>query len=329
VGSDFHRMDHHDDRTAARPLPLEGRPADRHDAHITHARPGAYRAGLFVLAAGLAVTVLAVATRVTSIVQTIMLAVPLALMGIGLERIGRAEGKASLRAVGSVLLVVAVAGPAVVSLSPNRTVLARLSAPVPSGTNQALLRATPRGGQLRVGSEAAGLYAAELRGPASPDAQVTTYEGRRAVVDLRAPIPRGLFARNRGSDWTVNLTTGLPWQVEVETEAATVINLNLDLRQLDVRGVRVESSLSRQVIALGKPAAAVPIDLQASSGMVDIFLPRTAACEIRVDGIGMDNFAREGLVKEDGAWRTTDATQVGRYMFHVRISGGRVRLHRE
>ena len=101
------------------------RPAEPGDPELFHpedrdqprARPGAYWTGLVVLAVGLAVTIATLATRVTSIVQTILLAIPLALIGIGLERVGRGTGRGSLRAVGALLLVVAVVGPLVLSLS--------------------------------------------------------------------------------------------------------------------------------------------------------------------------------------------------------------------
>ncbi|HSO51479.1 MAG TPA: hypothetical protein VL330_01790, partial [Actinomycetes bacterium] len=87
------------------------------DRDPPRARPGAYWTGLVVLAVGLAVTIATLATRVTSIVQTILLAVPLALIGIGLERVARGTGRGSLRSVGVLLLVVAVVGPLVLSLS--------------------------------------------------------------------------------------------------------------------------------------------------------------------------------------------------------------------
>ncbi|HET9558793.1 MAG TPA: hypothetical protein VFS70_16780, partial [Actinomycetota bacterium] len=64
--------------------PGELPPEDRNVPNVPKARPGAYWTGLVVLVAGLAVTVAVLATRVTSIVQTILLAVPLALIGIGL-----------------------------------------------------------------------------------------------------------------------------------------------------------------------------------------------------------------------------------------------------
>ena len=105
-------------------------------------RPGSYWTGLVALAIGLAVTVVALATRVTSIVQTVLLAVPLALVGLGLERVGRGVGRGSLRAVGALLVVVAVIGPVALSLltspepgvywtpngNPRRTALDKLKA---------------------------------------------------------------------------------------------------------------------------------------------------------------------------------------------------------
>jgi hypothetical protein len=290
-------------------------------------RPGAYWTGLVVLAAGLVVTVGALATRVTSIVQTVLLAVPLVLVAFGLERVGRGVGRGSLRAIGVVLLLVALMGPVVLSLSSqDSTVIAQPSADVPAGATKALLRASVGGGQLRVESEAPGLYRAELRGPGQPSDQVTTTSDKEAVVDLRGPVRRGLLARNRGNDWTVGLTTQLPWSVEVDAGAVTA---DLDLRQLDLRGVDVQSGVSRLALRLGQPVARTPIDLQVSTGLIDVFLPRAAACEVRVDGISVNNFRQEGLVEEGGAWRTGDTARPARYVINVRTSGGRVRLHRE
>jgi hypothetical protein len=329
VSNDFHEPDRHDRRSAVTQLPLaDDLVGHLHDEHppAGRARPGAYWTGLVVLALGLGIIVLALAARVTSIVQAALLGVPLALVGLGLERVGRGEGRRSLRVVGATLLIVAVVGPTVLwRSSTNRAVINRLSAPVPAGANQTLLRASLGGGQLRIGPGATGLYAAELRGPGRPSAQVTT-DNAGAVLDLRAPVQRGLLARNRGSDWTVNLTADLPWRVEVE---AGTVTADLNLGQLDVRGVRVETGVSRLAVRLGPPTAEVPVNLQVSSGLVDIYLPRTAACQIRVSGISVDNFADEGLVKAGGVWRTSDTARAGRYLLDVRISGGRVRLHRE
>jgi hypothetical protein len=288
------------------------------------ARPGAYWTGLVVLAVGLTVTMATLATRVTSIVQTIMLAVPLAFIGIGLERVGRGTGRGSLRAVGAFVLVVAVVGPVVLSLSsPAPAVIATSSQPVPSGAARAELRANMGGGQLRIAPEAPGLYAAELRGPGQPSTQVTTADDL-AVVDLRSPAQRGLLARNRGNDWRIQLNTALAWLVDVSAGAVTA---DLDLRGLDLRGVAVDCGVSRLAVRLGDPAAEVPVDLQVSTGLIDLYLPATATVEVRVEGLSVDNFRDAGLTRDADLWRA-EGSGPGRYLVRVRTSGARVRIHR-
>jgi hypothetical protein len=311
--------------TAVQPTP-PGDPAPAPEAgQARQARPGAYWTGLVALAAGLAVTVVALATRVTSLVQTILLAVPLALVGIGLERVGRGVGRPSLRAVGTVLLVVAVVGPLALSLSSrDPAVIATSSQPVPAGAARAELRAAMGGGQLRVEGEAPGLYAAELRGPGQPSAQVTTASDL-AVLDLRSPSQRGLLARNRGNDWRIQLNTALAWQLDVTAGAVTA---DLDLRRLNLRAVKVQSGVSRLAVRLGDPAAEVPVDLQVSTGLIDLYLPRTATVEVRVDGISVDNFRDQGLTRDADLWRA-EGSGTGRHLISIRTSGARLRIHRQ
>jgi hypothetical protein len=309
------------------------RPAQPGDPELFHpedsdqprARPGSYWFGLVVLAIGLAVTVGALATRVTSIVQTILLAVPLALIGIGLERVGRGTGRGSLRAVGALLVVVAVVGPLVLSLStPNPAVTATPSQPVPPGAARAELRASMGGGQLQVDSGATRLYESDLRGPGEPSAQVTTAKDL-AVLDLRSPSQRGVLARNRGNDWRVRLNTSLDWQLDLTAGAVTA---DLDLRALDMRRVSVQSGVSRLAVRLGAPAVEVPVDLQLSTGLVDLYLPRTATVEVRVDGLNVNNFGAADLTNDGGVWRA-DGSGPGRYLIRVRTAGARLQIHRQ
>jgi hypothetical protein len=278
-----------------------------------------------MLTVGLAVTVATLATRVTSLVQTILLAIPLALIGIGLERVGRGTGRGSLRTVGVLLLVVAVVGPLALSLSsPDPAVTDSSSRPVPAGATRAELRASMGGGQLRVAPEAPGLYAAELRGPGQPSTQVTTADDL-AVLDLRAPSQRGMLARNRGNDWRIQLNTSLAWQLDISAGAVTA---DLDLRRLNLRGVKVQSGVSRLAVRLGDPAAEVPVDLQLSTGLVDLYLPSSATVEVRVDGLSVDNFRDAGLTRDADVWRA-EGSGTGRHVVRIRTSGARIRVHRE
>jgi hypothetical protein len=315
------------DVTETRPTPPDG-PDDLpfEDPDRPRARPGAYWTGLVVLAVGLAVTVATLATRVTSLVQTILLAIPLALIGIGLERVGRGTGRGSLRTVGVLLLVVAVVGPLALSLSsPAPAVTDSSSEPVPAGATRAELRASMGGGQLRVEPEAPGLYAAELRGPGQPSTQVTTTADDLAVLDLRAPSQRGMLARNRGNDWRIQLNTSLAWQLDISAGAVTA---DLDLRRLNLRGVKVQSGVSRLAVRLGDPAAEVAVDLQLSTGLVDLYLPSSATVEVRVDGLSVDNFRDAGLTRDADVWRA-EGSGTGRHVVRIRTSGARIRVHRE
>ncbi len=306
--------------TAILPLP----DASRTRLPSRHAA-GAYWAGFVLLVLGLAAMAIALAGRVTSVVQAVLLAVPVLCIGLGLERVGRGVGRRSLRAAGGVLAVAAVVVPVLLALfSPGPGVLDRVSAPVPGTASTGVLRASLGGGQLHIGPSGGGLYEADLRSPSRPRTDVST-SGNTTVVDLRAAPQHGLLARNRGSDWVVGLSTSLPWRVEVDTG---VITADVDLQQLDVRGLRVDAGVSRVVVRLGGPAARVPVNVQVAAGLVDLYLPRSAACQIEVDGLAVNNFAAQGLGRGGSGWRVGDVAGGKAYTVRVRISGGRVRIHR-
>jgi hypothetical protein len=223
------------------------------------------------------------------------------------------------------LTLVAIAVPVTLALSsPGPGVIDRPSAPVPTGATSGAFRASLGGGELRLGPQASGLFDAELRDPSHPSVDVSN-TGPVARVDLRAPKLHGLLARNQGSDWQVGLSTGLPWQVDVNSGPITA---DLDLAALDVRGVTVDAGISRLVVRLGAPAARVGVDLRVSTGLVDIFLPRSAALQIRVDGVAINNFGVSGLHNQNGDWQTPDLSGGNRYVIEVHATGARVRLHR-
>jgi hypothetical protein len=286
---------------------------------------GAYWTGVVFLSAGLIATIAGLATHVTSIVQTILLAIPLVAIGIGLERVGRSAARGSLRAIGGLLVVIAIASPIVLYVSsPGGGSSSTVSAPVPAGANSAILRTSEGGGQLRIGAGAVGLYQAELRSPGRPSAEVST-NAKVAVVDLRSPAQRGLLARNRGSDWAVRLNSGMPWRIHADVGAITG---DLDLRQLDVRQLDVDAGISRLAIRLNQPSAQVPVSIRVSTGLVDIYLPSSASCQIRVDGPALTNFSSVGFTERDGAWLTGAQGRKDSFKIDVRLTAGRVRVHR-
>jgi hypothetical protein len=146
-----------------------------------------------------------------------------------------------------------------------------------------------------------------------------------AVLDLRAPSQRGVLARNRGNDWRIQLNTSLDWQLDVTAGAVTA---DLDLRSLDLRRLSFQSGPSRLAVRLGDPAVEVPVDLQLSAGLVDLYLPKTATVEVQVDGLSVNNFGDAGLTREAGGWRA-QGSGPGRYLVRVRTSGVRIQVHRD
>jgi hypothetical protein len=286
---------------------------------------GAYWTGVVLLSAGLVATIAGLATHVTSIVQTVLLAIPLVAVGIGLERIGRSAARGSLRAVGGLLIVIAIASPIGLYVSsPGGGSSTTVSAPVPAGTNGAILRTSEGGGQLRIDAGAVGLYQAELRSPGRPTAEVST-NAKVAVVDLRGPAQRGLLARNRGSDWVLRLNSGMPWRIQAEAGPLTG---DLDLRQLDLRQLDVEAGISRLAVRLNQPSAPVPVNIRISTGLVDVYLPSSASCQIRVDGPALNNFSSVGFTERDGTWLTGTPDRKNGFKIDVHLTGGRVRVHR-
>ena len=191
---------------------------------------------------------------------------------------GAGAGRGSLRSVGVVLLVVAVVGPLVLSLSsPDPAVTATSGQPVPSGADRAELRASLGGGQLRIEPGAAGLCRPSC---AARPAQLAGDDRRRPGRARPArPSQQGMLA-NRGNDWRIRLSTSMAWRLKRSPPG----------RHRRPRPARAEPARGQRPGGrvppgrrLGQPAAEVQVDLQLSTGLVDLYLPRTATVEVQVD----------------------------------------------
>lgn len=102
----------------------------------------------------------------------------------------------------------------------------------------------------------------------------------------------------------------------------------LDLRQLDVRRLDLEAGISQLAVRLNQPSAQVPVNLRISTGLVDIYLPTSAVCQIRVDGPALNNFSSVGFTKRDGVWVSGQPGRGDSFNIQVHLTGGRVRIHR-
>jgi hypothetical protein len=279
--------------------------------------------GLALLVPSLAVVLAVIIMQLRSLTQALLVAIPVALLGAGIERVGKALRVGTLRATGALVVVLAVGGPLVLATMPTEPLdRSRSSSPVPGGVSEARMQASMGGGVLRVRPGGSGLFEADLRSVGRSTAQVSG-SGALAVVDLDAPQQRGLLARNRGSEWDVALSTALPWQVRLDAGAVTA---DLDVQQLNVAGVEVDAGPSRIALRLGQPGGRTPVTLNVDAGTVDLYLPRNAGLELDVSGRAPHDFGDRQLEPVGTAWRA-GRTDERAYLVKLHLGAGRVRLH--
>jgi hypothetical protein len=300
-------------------------PADRgHGAQAQRPRLGAAGGiGLALLVPSLAVMLAVLVMQLRSLTQALLLAIPVALLGAGLERIGKALRVAPLRATGALVAVLAVGGALVLATMPTEPLdRSRAGSPVPSGASSARMQASMGGGALRVRPGGSGLFEADLRSVGRSTAQVSR-SAELAVVDIDAPQEHGLLARNRGSEWDVALSTALPWRLRLDAGAVTA---DLDVQQLNVAGVEVDAGPSRLALRLGQPGGRTPVTLNLDAGMLDLYLPRDASLELEVSGKVLRDFGDRQLERSGSGWRAGPLTGPA-YVVKVHLGAGRVRLH--
>jgi hypothetical protein len=279
--------------------------------------------GLAILVPSLAVVLGTIVLQLRSLTQALLLAIPVVLLGAGLERVGKALRVGALRATGALVVVLAIGGPLVLATMPSEPLdRSRDAGPVPGGATEARMQASMGGGVLRVRPGGSGLFEADLRSVGRSTAQVSG-SGALAVVDLDAPQQRGLLARNRGSEWDVALSTALPWQLQLDAGAVTA---DLDVQQLNVAGVEVDAGPSRLALRLGQPGARTPVTVNLDAGTVDLYLPRTAGLELEITGRALRDFGGRQLEPMGSAWRAGTTTDRA-YLVKLHLGAGRVRLH--
>jgi hypothetical protein len=279
--------------------------------------------GLAILVPSLAVVLGVLILKLTSLTQALLLAIPVALFGAGLERVGKALHVRPLRATGAFVVVLAVGGPLVLSATPSEPLgESRYSSPVPAGAAEAKLQASMDSGELHIRPGGSGLFRATLRSAGRSTAQVSG-SGAVAVVDVDAPPERGLLARNRGSNWDLGLSTGLPWEVSLDSGAVTA---DLDLQELNVTKVAVDAGPSRLVLRLGQPGSRTPVAVNLDAGTVDLYLPRSTPIELQITGGVVKDFGDRPLQSDGPVWRS-GPTDGHAYLINLHMRAGRFRLH--
>lgn len=125
--------------------------------------------------------------------------------------------------------------------------------------------------------------------------------GDRFVVELRHDQrTSGWRWRNiTASDWETTLPPGIPTSVSV---AASVGDLLLDMRGIDVRDIDVSTSLGRVTVLFDHAVKEANVTIDAALSEVEIVIPEGIGMRIRSSGaLISDNIDRLGLGQE-GQW---------------------------
>lgn len=138
-------------------------------------------------------------------------------------------------------------------------------------------------------------YAGEL-----PQTVAARSADRFRVELQHRPSRPGVFLVNRlGSEWTTEIPAGVPAWISVEASVGEVL---LDLRGIDVRSVDVDASVGKVTLMLDQATTFASVRIDTSVADVELYLPPELALRIRADGTLLsDNVDTLGLVRE-GDW---------------------------
>jgi len=111
---------------------------------------------------------------------------------------------------------------------------------------------------------------------------------------------------------TIMLNAAPLWDVVVEAGASAI---SLDLTPFRVRDVRLESGAASLKLALGERQDEVRVDIDAGVSSVELRVPESAGCELRMDG-GLTSTRLGGLEKvEEGLYRTAGFEEAPRKIY--------------
>ena len=180
-------------------------------------------------------------------------------------------------------------------------------------------------GQLKIGSGAdpstfvSGTFGGGLKYKTSRDGDSANVTMR--VRDIGFPVvifPR-LATWNNALNWNVKFTQEIPLELVFKTGAS---DTRLDLTDLQVTNLRVETGASSTEIKLPENAAHTKVVIKAGVASVKVNVPEAVAARIRVTGglIGT-NLDRNRFPKARGYYQSPDF-ETAMYKVEIRVDGG-------
>lgn len=257
---------------------------------------------------------------------------PVLFISLGLEIIGKAVRSESLRFFGSLVVVAALAYGALV-LTPYGG-----WPPVRATGGDAFDYVEPHSRSVTAGvaeiSGAVGeltivagddLVRAEGSSPYEPIFDVTT-KGGQATVEVTAG-EGSWMPMTPASELAVSLDRDVDWTLDVK---AGVSDYELDLREIAVTSLDLESGVSNGVVTLGRADAArargaVPVEIDAGVSALVVRVPRGARVRVTVSE-GLSGVESEGTWTRGGAgtgriYESEGFSEAGAY-WDVRIDSG-------
>jgi len=258
-------------------------------------------------------------------------------LGVAILLRGRLPGRLAsiFGAVLLILVLVAVGGgiaavPGTLAGASGPVVTSRFSAPTGEvSTPHLQLSAGAAQITVRAGSIGADLYQATIQAPSDekPEASVDAATSTLTVnLPGRSGLHWGTVNDRRSVDLILN--DQLPWVVALSTGAAQT---SLDLSNLKVSSVTVESGASSVKMMLPKPTGTVPI--RVSGGAMHLSIQRPAGTPIRVSASGgatsldVDGNNFGGLFQRGQVYASADySTSADRYDINVESGASNIQI---
>lgn len=210
---------------------------------------------------------------------------PLILIVVGLELIVRrsVHGPTGDIAAALIIVLAIVAAAGYVAIAPN-----------PVATQS--LTASGEVGGLTEASADISAGAATITVQGSSDLGNNLY---RAHIDYSGPKPEVRLDRSSGTlsisqkgtsfPWIANrrfvlkleVNPGVPWSITLNTGASTT---TINLPQVHVTGVTINTGASRDDITLGTPSGIVPVEVNGGALTVNVHRPKGTAASVSVSG---------------------------------------------
>ena len=246
---------------------------------------------------------------------------PLVLIVIGLELIVRrtVHGVTGDVAAALIIVVAIVAAAAYVTVSPNPSATHTYDASGPAASmEQATVEVNVGAAtiDLRDNSESTDLYRAHVE-----------YTGQRPRVQfdeasrtLRIDqIDRGFnFFQNRRFVLTLSLSPSVRWSIMENSGAATV---TMNLAQLHITSLQMNTGASKEEITLGAPSGTVPVEINGGALTVHVHRPAGLSTSIDVSG-GAITLDADGHSYHAVGHASYSSSGSGADGYQIRVNGG-------